>query len=243
MSNGANEILIVDDDIDFAESVADLLELEGHHFAIAEDGPSAIKLAEEKRFDLAFLDMKMPGMDGVETLRRLREVQRDLRIIVVTGHASPRQLDEAVTAGAFTLFEKPCQVSSLLEAAQQAARPQAVLIADDDPDFADTLADSLSRSGRRVVTAETGISALDQLEKDEIDILLLDMRLPSFDGYDVLRALQKQDVSVPVVIVTAFPVADDEIKKFDPLVSDILHKPFGPRRLVDALNKATAVPL
>ncbi len=240
MSNGANEILIVDDDVDFAESVADLLELEGHQFAIAEDGPSAIDLAKRRRFDLAFLDMKMPGMDGVETLRRLREIQQDLRIIVVTGHASPRQLDDAVTAGAFTLFEKPCSVSSLLEAAQRAARPQAVLIADDDPDFTDALADSLIRSGRRVITAETGMSALDLLQTDDVDILMLDIRLPKLDGYAVLGALQKQDVSVPVVIITAFPVADEEIKKFDLLVSDILHKPFGPRRLVDALNKAAA---
>lgn len=243
MSNGANEILIVDDDVDFAESVADLLELEGHQFAIAEDGPSAINLAKNRRFDLAFLDMKMPGMNGVETLRRLREVQQDLRIIVVTGHASPSQLDEAVTAGAFTLFEKPCSVSNLLKAAQQAARPQAVLIADDDPDFTDALADSLARSGRRVITAESGMSALDQLNKDEIDVLLLDMRLPKLDGYAVLRALQQQDVSIPVVIITAFPVADEEVRKFDRLVSDILHKPFGPRQLVEALNKAATAPL
>lgn len=243
MSDDANEILIIDDDADFAESMADLLELEGHQFAIAGDGSAAIELAKQRHFDLAFVDMKMPGMDGVETLRQLREVQQELRIIVVTGHASPEQLDQAVTAGAFTLLEKPCPVENVIEAAQRATRPQAVLIADDDPDFTEALADSLAKSGRRIVTADTGISALDQLETDEIDVLLLDMRLPKLDGYAVLRALQQQELSVPVVIVTAFPVADDEIRKFDPIVSEILHKPIGPRRLVDALNKAATAPV
>jgi len=243
MADRSNEILIIDDDVDFAESMADLLELEGHQFAIAGDGPAAIALAQQRQFDLAFVDMKMPGMDGVETLRRLREVQQDLRIIVVTGHASPDQLDQAVTAGAFTLLEKPCPVENVIAAAQRATQPQVVLIADDDPDFSDALADSLAKSGRRVVKADTGISALDRLQSDDIDVLLLDMRLPKLDGYEVLRAIQQQDVTIPVVIVTAFPVADDEIRKFDPIVSEILHKPIGPRRLVDALNKAATVPV
>ena len=181
----------------------------------------------------------MPGIDGVETLRRLHQVQGKLKVVVVTGYATNDQLDDAVAAGAFTVLEKPCPIEKLLEIANHAGCDQLILVADDDPDFSHTLDELLSTSGRRVLTADRGLAALDMLQEDPVSVLLLDLRLPELDGFEVLSALQEREISVPVIVVSAYSVVAEDLKSFDPLVREVLLKPIAPRRLVEAIDRAT----
>lgn len=238
MTQSANNILIVDDDTDFAESLGDLLEMQGHSFAIASEGTSAVEMAAQRSFDLVFLDIKMPGIDGVETLRRLQKVQERIKVAVVTGYATNEQLDDAVAAGAFTILEKPCPSERLLEVAKQAGSEQLVLVADDDPDFTDMLEDLLSAPGRRVLTASEALSAIDLLEQGAVSVVLLDMRLPDTDGYKVLAALKEREIRVPVIVVTSYPFEAQELRRFENAVAGVLQKPVPMRRLVEAINSA-----
>lgn len=238
MTTTTNKILIVDDDLDFAESLADLLEPQGHSITIATSGAAAIQRVTDQKFDLVFLDIKMPGIDGVETLRRLHDLQEHLKVAVVTGYATSEQLDEAVLAGAFAVLGKPCPIETLLDVAKRARCEQIVLVADDDPDFAAALVETLSTSGRRVLTSGKGASVLNILEEERVNALLLDFRLADADGVEVLTALRDREISVPVIALTTYAREDEELSRFGQAVAEVIRKPVPARRLVEAVNQA-----
>jgi len=123
--NGATEsfkVLLVDDEEDFVEMLGDRLEARGMDVETATSGEEARTKAEEKSFDAVILDMAMPGMDGLETLDALREVNPDLQVILLTGRATPSQAAQAIKAGALDLMEKPAEIDALVEKIEEAAR-------------------------------------------------------------------------------------------------------------------------
>jgi DNA-binding NtrC family response regulator len=109
------KLLIVDDDQKFLKTIAERLELNEFDVTTATDGKQAVKAAKKGKFDVAILDLKMPGMDGLELLQILKNKHKFLEVIIVTGYAS---IDSAVDAGKFGAFgylEKPYNFEKLLE--------------------------------------------------------------------------------------------------------------------------------
>lgn len=91
----AKRLLVVDDDVDFADSVADLLRSEGHMVTVAYSGDAAVKLAREQSFDLVLLDMQMPGLDGVRSLRAILGVRPSARVVMMTGYSIAERLNQS----------------------------------------------------------------------------------------------------------------------------------------------------
>jgi CheY-like chemotaxis protein len=83
-------ILIVDDEKSIREALVQVFEYEGHDVVGAGDGPEALKIAAELRPDVVFLDVKMPGMDGLDVLAKLREEEPQLLVVMISGHAQGR---------------------------------------------------------------------------------------------------------------------------------------------------------
>lgn len=108
-------ILLVDDEVQFLNILAQRMERRGLTVETAERGEKALEKVESKQFDTIILDLFMPGMGGLETLRRLREKNPDLHIIVLTGQATVERSVEAMKMGASDLIEKPVDLNKLLE--------------------------------------------------------------------------------------------------------------------------------
>ena len=113
-------VLLVDDERDFLEVLAERLEARGLTVDTAERGDPALEKAQERRFDVVLLDMAMPGMDGIETLKGLLRVSPNLQVIVLTGHATLAQAVEAIKLGALDLVEKPADIDDLVVRIQDA---------------------------------------------------------------------------------------------------------------------------
>ncbi|MBR0822516.1 response regulator [Bradyrhizobium liaoningense] len=116
-------ILIVDDDPAVQITIRLILERAGHHVTVASDGYKGLVLFETSRFDLLFLDIFMPGMDGLETMRHIRVRQPALPIIVISGrsaapdaYAEPDFLKMATKLGAVASLRKPFRPDALLAA-------------------------------------------------------------------------------------------------------------------------------
>ena len=109
------DILIVDDEVQFLNILAQRLERRGLTVETAESGEIALEKVKSKQFDTIILDLFMPGMDGLETLRRLREKDPGLHIIILTGEATVERSVEAMKMGASDLLEKPVNINKLLE--------------------------------------------------------------------------------------------------------------------------------
>ena len=107
-------VLVVDDNPDAAETIADALRESGHDVRVAYDGPHALQVAETFRPTVAFLDIGLPVMDGYELARRLRErVDSELRIVAVTGYGQAEDRLRAERAGFVAHLVKPVDIQSL----------------------------------------------------------------------------------------------------------------------------------
>ena len=108
------KILIVDDNTEFCENVSDLLELEGYETVRTHDGFEALEAAKENDFDLVLMDVKMPGMDGVEIFSKLKEeISSEIPVIMLTSYAVEDRIREALCKGAFGAFQKPVDFEKL----------------------------------------------------------------------------------------------------------------------------------
>src|SRR6476620_7733655 len=100
-------ILVADDEPGLREFIIDSLELDDHTVVAAKDGREAAKLLDERGFDLLITDLKMPGLDGMVLLRKVRAEQPEVEVIVMTAHGTVDNAVEAMKLGAFEYLQKP----------------------------------------------------------------------------------------------------------------------------------------
>ena len=114
-------VLLVDDEADFVEALAERLQARNLEVTTASGGGEALDAARERTFDAIVLDMAMPGMDGLETLEHLLRINPDLQVILLTGRATLEQAATAIRIGALDLLEKPADIDVLSEKIELAA--------------------------------------------------------------------------------------------------------------------------
>lgn len=114
MNEQTKRILLVDDRAEFVAIMAERLRQRGYEVAVANDGPAALEAMRRQRFDGVVLDLVMPGMDGIETLTHIKELDPAVRVIVLTGHASSQYVVQALALGAADFMVKPVDIDSLL---------------------------------------------------------------------------------------------------------------------------------
>ena len=115
-STASNQlVLVVDDEASIRRSLEGVLKDEGFSVVLAEDGESAIRLLMNTRPALVLLDIWMPGMDGLETLRKIKEIHADLPVVMISGHATISTAVAATRAGAMDFLEKPLDLSGTIQ--------------------------------------------------------------------------------------------------------------------------------
>jgi len=114
------KLLMVDDEVKFLESISKRLVLKNFDVTTAVNGKEAIESAEKGFFDVAIVDFQMPGMDGAQVLRTLKEKHKYLEIIMLTGHATVDSAVECTKLGAFKYLEKPYDLEKLVEVIMEA---------------------------------------------------------------------------------------------------------------------------
>ena len=107
-------ILVIDDDAAIREAMRMILEYEDYECALAASGPEGLAAVEREAPDLVFLDIRMPGMDGLEVLDRIKAVHDTLPVVIVSGHATVATAVEATKRGAFDFIEKPLESERVL---------------------------------------------------------------------------------------------------------------------------------
>lgn len=249
------KVLLVDDEAEFLEATSRVLARRGFSVRTAQDGETALKLLEEQLSQLVLLDLKMPGMDGMEVLQRIRQRWPSLPVIILTGHGSPQQAVQAVQEGAFKFISKPFQIDQLREAAQQAIAiaesrrallgaqepPRVrVLIVDSDDDYLHSLSFALQRRGMEVTVASDGNEALARLNRQPIDVVLLEAEIPGASAIEVLRHARRQIRAAEVIVISgqaSSPLAAEAVREG---AFDVLAKPDDVDALIKRIREAHA---
>jgi DNA-binding response OmpR family regulator len=112
--------LVVDDETQISDLLRDFLTQEGYQVLTAANGVEAISLGKENRLDLALLDLKMPGMDGIEVFQKLREVKKDIGVIILTGYGTLETAKQAMRLGADDYLTKPFDLGLVKNVIQEA---------------------------------------------------------------------------------------------------------------------------
>ena len=113
-------ILIVDDEEAFANNIVKLIANRGYDIKAVYNGQSAIDVLDESDFDVIILDLKMPGLDGMSTLKRIKGKKPGVEVIILTGHGSWVSGIDGIQQGAFDFLMKPVRFEDLYEKVRQA---------------------------------------------------------------------------------------------------------------------------
>jgi DNA-binding NtrC family response regulator len=242
-------LLLVDDEAEFLEAMKPGLARRGFEVRVADSGRAALALLETETVDAVVLDVKMPGIDGVETFGEIRRRVPGLPVILLTGHGSIPQAFETARAGVDDYVAKPCDVETLAGVvrrvvAERAPAPSTpavsglrLLLVDDERDFTEALVPALEHRGVHVTTAGTAAEALARTAAHRFDVAVVDVRLPDLDGLTLLTRLRDADPRLEIVLLTGHPSVDDVRRGLQEGAFDYLAKP---QRVEDLLTRIHA---
>ena len=120
MDNHKINLLIVDDEVQFLESISKSLEVRNFKVIAVDRGEKAIEAARDNPIDVALVDLKMPGINGEETLKALKAEHKWMEVVILTGHGTIDSAVECTKSGAFSFLQKPCNLDDLLVALKDA---------------------------------------------------------------------------------------------------------------------------
>ena len=238
MDSASHSILIVDDEADIRDSVADILTDFGYDVATAANGNEALALISERSFDVALLDFRMPGMDGLTLFRELRRRCPETSAILVSAYTEDGVAEEALESGIRRVITKPVDMGVVIaEVDKQLDRPLA-LVVDDDQDFCASLRDVLDDWGYRVSLAGSEEEAGRLLQDHHPQVVVLDVVLGSdSDPGRVLQTIKDSTPDAEVVLVTGHRSETEPVigELVDSGAAAVCFKPLDLKRLLELL--------
>jgi two-component system response regulator HydG len=200
-------ILIVDDNISLCKTMSFVLRRQGYAVTTAKDGPEAIERVKENSFDMIFMDIKMPLMNGVETYRRIKEIRPEAVVMMMTAYAVEDLVQEALQEGAYGITYKPLDIGrvvAMIEEAREAREGALILVVDDDPGTCITLRNILIKRGYGVGIAHTGEEAIAMAQERAYDIVFIDVKLPTINGLETYLAIKGVNPEAVAIVMTAY---------------------------------------
>jgi two-component system, NtrC family, response regulator HydG len=198
-------ILLVDDNEPFLDSTKDVLEDEGYEIVTASRGEEAIRLVEAHAFDLVIMDIKMPGMSGVDAFVAMKKHSPDLKVIMCTAYIVEALIRKAIAEGACAVLNKPFEMDVLFRTIDHALAKDkgggTILVADSDRELCSTLRNVLGAAGNDVVVAYDGQEALKMAAARKFDILMLEADLPLINGPELHSLIKVKQPSLHATII------------------------------------------
>lgn len=235
-------ILIVDDDESMNKTMALVLKRKGYDVAISYSGADAIEKVRSHPFDIIFMDIKMPVMDGVETFEKIRAIRPDAVVMMMTAYAVEDLIQKALREGAYGIIYKPLDIEKTLatiEEVQKKNEGMLIMVVDDDPGTTSSLQVILKNKGHRVGIASTGEQALEMAQEKLHDIIFIDMKLPTINGLQTYLNIKKINPKVIAVMITAYrqemaSLTDTAMKES---AYSVLYKPFDMESLLKIVDE------
>ncbi len=233
------KIMVVDDDRRIVKTTCDILKIKGYETITAYTGEEAVNITKTDLPDCVLMDIKMPGISGIEAMKQMHQITPDLPVVLISAYASNEMTAEAKQAGAYAILNKPINFHVILSFLSLLRKEESILIVDDDPAFCKTLKDILTLRGYQVETENTSKNVMEHMEKSYKLVILLDLKLGEENGLDVLQQIRAKYPSKPVVLVTGYRnemgVSIEKGLKIGAYTS--LYKPFETKDLLDLIEE------
>jgi len=270
VSTAAQSVLVVDDDEAVAELMSEHLRLRGFEVLQARNGLEALLHVKHARPSAVVLDLAMPRLGGVETLKRICKFDPGIAVVVVTGQADRELHRQALALGARAVLTKPVNHDELFSslglsstpsttAASEArpperlsvptapappSAPQAfVLVVDDDPDMRVVLEEFVKLRQHRVTSVNDAAAALRLILREQPDVVLLDIDMPELSGVDALPTIRALAPAAVVIMVSGTANVDAARRALAHGAFDYVVKPVDLEHLSRSLEFALTMKL
>jgi len=230
-----NTILVLDRDPTNQLLLFRILGGAGYAVASARDGAEAVAKIEARPPGLILANVNLPGKSGAEIAALVKARPSPIPVILVSPAAEPRPIPPADF-----VVGSPLDASKILEAvrrllredeAESSAPADRILVIDDDLAILNLLENLLAGEGYQVVTAACGREGLVAIQKDQPDLILLDVQMPGMSGFEVLSKIRELQCEVPVIMVTAYGSEDVAAEALRLGADDYIAKPLRVRNL------------
>lgn len=241
MRNKAS-VLVVDDDEGMTETLSDILEDLGYHVEVASDGFKAIERVKAQAFDMILMDIKMPGINGVETYKEIKKIRPEAVVMMMTAYSVEDLVSEAVKEGAYGVMYKPIDITKVAEFIESVKDSALILIVDDDLPTCETLIDVLKEKGYRMARASSGGEAIKTVRDRSFDIVFIDVKMPVMNGLEVYLALKKIRPDIKAIMMTGYRqeaqgLVEEAVKKS---AYTCIYKPFDLENVLKLLEEVLA---
>ncbi len=240
MSTQRRSVLIVEDDPDVADTLAHIVRQQDFEVVVAYDGEWAVELFRRRKFDVAFFDVMLPGMNGVDCLIEFRSQWPEASTFVMTGYASEEQATRAITHGVSDVMRKPVMPEDILAKLRRSGLKE-ILVVDDDPEVRQSLTALLRKSGWKCSIAADGETAIEIAQNASFGAMILDLKLPNLSGPEVFARMQELGIDIPTLVITGHD--QDYPRLTNPAIQGYVLKPADPRvvlAMIERVNLAAA---
>lgn len=220
-------ILVIDDEPDVIEMMKDTVKRTSYRVVGSNSGDEGVKLARKIRPYLITIDINIPGKNGWEVIKELKRdpITLDIPIFIIS---IADEKAKGFSMGVTEYFVKPIDRNLLLRrlAVLSRIRGKRILVIDDDHYFLENFFYILREHGFILTSCDNGTEGMEKLKTEKPDLLILDIMMPKFSGYDVLDAMEKKNLSkdVPVIILTAKELTRYEHEELSKRVVTIIKK-------------------
>jgi CheY-like chemotaxis protein len=241
LKNEAN-ILIVDDDIEMTETLSDILTDLGHHVETTNDGFKAIQKVKTHSFDVILMDIKMPGINGVETYKEIKRIQPNAAVMMMTAYSVEDLVAKALKEGAYGVWYKPIELAKVIEFIEQLKKSALILIVDDDLPTCETLLDMLKEKGYRIAQVSSGELAIKAVKEQNFDLVFIDVKMPVMNGLETYLALRQIRPNIKVIMMTAYRQEVQSLveEAFRHNAYACIYKPFDAEKLLEIVQEILA---
>ena len=242
MTDHQPRIMVVDDDPSLRLTLEGILEDEGLDVVGAADGYQAIEMAKQSRFDLIFMDIKMPGINGVEVYKEVKRVSQSSMVVMITGFALEELINEALAEGAYAVLYKPFAVGQIIDIVNKALPTVFVLLVDDKAADREILRAILEYNGYKVTEASDGPEAIAMARERHYGLILMDIKMPGIDGFTALEKIRQFDPMVKALFVSGYTMEEPVIESLRRGAFAALSKPVDPDKLLELIRSLTEQP-
>ncbi len=197
----AERVLVVDDERNMRIPLADIKLDQGYDVDMAASGHEAVRLCSEKGYRVILLDVRMPGIDGVETFRQIRQHQEDVRVIMMSAYTMEDAKTTALEQGAIAFLAKPLDIEMVVRLDGE-VRDTAILIVENDEAIYLTLKDRLKQQRYRVTLTGNAQDALELAEQIQFDLIFIEANLLAMKGLELYQAIKKVIPHAAVIMIS-----------------------------------------
>jgi len=240
VNDATTKILIVDDEMNMRRTLAAILSDEGYEVATAATGEEAVDLCSREQFGIVLMDVRMPGIDGVEAFRQIRRHREGVRVILMSAFSVEHLKEAALDEGAIAFLPKPLDLEKVVHLVRE-VKDTAILVVENDEGTADALSNNLKKQGYRVTVTESAHDALELVEQIRFDLVFMDVNLPAMNGLELYLAIKDITPSAVAIMITGME------EEFETLAKEavrrnaytIVRKPLDIDHVLELLERLT----